>query len=187
MVVLLCAALGVGAFFLVRHTIYTVSAVPLPTALDPNFINQVNECFIPTAAVYGYALRITSGFRSMAEQAQIYNQGRLEDGHIVSEAPPGHSLHNYGFAVDIVDKWKGYNINWKELISIGAYCGLDNGGDGDYPHFEYRDGLTTDDFAAGKRPAPLTLPCPVMAQRAQNSQPLTLKDLQACDAPRFAL
>ena len=150
----------IGAFVFTEHT-YPVSPVPLPTAIDPNFMAQVNECFIPTAAVYGFSLRIVSGFRSIAQQEQVYDQGRLENGHLVSEAPPGHSLHNYGFAVD---------IDWPELIAIGAYCGLENGGDGDYPHFEYRDGLTTDDFSAGMRPKPLTLPCPIMADRFKNNQ-----------------
>ncbi|MCL4405031.1 MAG: M15 family metallopeptidase [Patescibacteria group bacterium] len=163
-----------------------VVAVPIPTGLDPNFINQVNKCFIPTAAVYGYDLRITSGFRTLAQQQQIYDQGRLEDGEVVTEAPPGHSLHNYGFAVDVADRIRGYNIDWQELIAIGAYCGLGNGGVGDYPHFEYRGGLTTDEFAAGMRPKPLTLPCPIMAARAKENRPLTLKDLQSCGAPDFS-
>ena len=88
--------------------------------------------------------------------------------------------------MDIVDRWKGYDINWSQLIAIGAYCGLGNGGVGDYPHFEYRGGLTTDEFAAGMRPKPLTLPCAVMAERAKDNEPLTLKDLQACGAPNFA-
>ncbi len=182
-VMLVCAT--VGSLFLVRHSFYAAKAVPVPTGLDPNFINQVNECFIPVANLYGYSLRITSGFRSMAEQQQIYDQGRLENGAIISEAPPGHSLHNYGFAVDVVDRWRGYNINWQKLIAIGAYCGLGNGGVGDYPHFEYRGGLTTDQFAAGMRPAPLVLPCTTMAERAKDAQPLTIKDLQGCGAPNF--
>ena len=185
--------IAVGIFFIclicvfvfAEHT-YPVSPIPLPTTINQNFITQVNECFVPTAAVYGFSLRITSGFRSLAQQQQVYDQGRLENGHLVSEAPPGHSLHNYGFAVDVVDRWKGYDINWPELIAIGAYCGLDNGGTGDEPHFEYRDGLTTDDFSAGMRPKPLTLPCPIMADRFKNNQPLTLKDLQACGAPNFS-
>ncbi len=162
---------------------YVVKAAPIPTGLDPNFITQVDDCFLPTAAVYGYDLRITSGFRSIAQQQQIYDQGRLEDGTVVSEAPPGHSLHNYGFAVDIVDRTKGYDVDWSQLIAIGAYCGLGNGGVGDYPHFEYRGGLDTDQFAVGMRPAPLTLPCPAMATRAAAGQVLTLQDLRACDAP----
>ena len=183
---LLAACLTLG-FIFTRHN-YSVSPapIPIPTGLDPNFLTQVDDCFLPTAAVYGYTLRIVSGFRSMTQQQQIYDQGRLEDGHIVSEAAPGHSLHNYGFAVDVVDRWKGYNINWPQLIAIGAYCGLGNGGVGDYPHFEYRDGLTTDEFAAGMRPKLLTLPCEIMATRATDNKPLTLEDLHACGAPNFS-
>jgi hypothetical protein len=87
--------------------------------------------------------------------------------------------------VDIVDRWRGYNIDWPQLIAIGAYCGLGNGGVGDEPHFEYRGGLDTDQFAAGLRPVPLTLPCPAMVTRATAGQSLTLQDLQACGAPSF--
>jgi len=161
------------------------SVADLPTGMNQNFLDQVNKCFIPTAAAYGYTLRITSGFRSMTEQAQIYDDGREDTGTIISEAPPGHSLHNYGYAVDVVDRWSGYNINWTKLIAIGNYCRLENGGPGDLPHFEYRGGLSTDDFAAGKRPPPLTLPCPIMTTRAQENQPLTLADLRGCGAPDF--
>ncbi len=159
--------------------------VPMPTAIDPNFITQVNECFIPTAAVYGYTLRITDGFRSLTQQDQLYAQGRTIDGHIVTEAAPGKSIHNYGFAVDVVDVYRGYDIDWVKLGKIGTYCGLEQGPDGDLPHFEHRGGLTTSDFAAGLRPQPLTLPCAIMDQRAKANEPLTLKDLQGCGAPRF--
>jgi peptidoglycan L-alanyl-D-glutamate endopeptidase CwlK len=115
----------------------------------------------------------------------MYNQGRTVNGHIVSEAPPGHSLHNYGYAVDVADKYKGYNINWTRLVKIGAYCSLESGGVGDLPHFEERAGLTTDQFAAGMRPPPLTLPCAIMENRTATSSPLTLKALKACGAPKF--
>lgn len=179
-----CVAIAAVVILLFWHATYLVSAAPY--GLDQNFATQVDDCFLPVAAVYGYDLRITSGFRSLAQQQQIYDQGRLEDGTVVSEAPPGHSLHNYGFAVDIVDRIKGYNINWSQLVVIGAYCGLDNGGVGDYPHFEYHGGLDTEQFAAGLRPKPLTLPCPVMATCAAAGQPLTLQDLQACGAPDFS-
>ena len=155
---------------------------PIPTALDPNFLTQVNECFIPTAAVYGYDLRITSGFRSLSEQAAIYDSGRTVDGHIVTWAEPGKSLHNYGFAVDVVDRLRGYNIDFDKLAKIGAYCGLEQV---DPPHFEHRAGLTTADFEAGKRPPPLTLPCSVMDERVKANQPLTIKDLQSCGVPKF--
>lgn len=161
---------------------YMKSIVPMSAEINQNFLTQVNECFIPTAAVYGYTLRITSGFRSMAEQSQLYEQGRTVDGHIVSWAPIGRSLHNYGFAVDVVDRWRGYNVNWKKIAKIGVFCGLEQVDD---PHFEHRDGLTTFQFEAGAWPLPLTLPCELMSGRAKANQPLTLVDLKACGAPKF--
>lgn len=159
--------------------------VPFPTDMDPNFLTQVNECFIPIAAAYGYTLRISDGFRTVAEQDELYNQGRTVNGHIVTEAPGGKSIHNFGFAVDVVDRWREYDINWDKLRNIGAFCGLEPSDEGDISHFEYRDGLTTADFAVGKRPAPLTLPCAIMDERAKAGEPLTLKDLQNCGAPKF--
>ncbi len=156
--------------------------VPMPTEIDQNFLTQVNECFIPAATVYGYTLRIVSGFRTMEEQESIFEQGRTENGHIVSWAPVGKSIHNYGFAVDVVDRWRGYNIDWKKLAKIGAFCGLNQVDD---PHFEYRGGLVTAHFKAGFRPSPLALPCALMDERAKANQPLTLKDLKDCGAPNF--
>jgi peptidoglycan L-alanyl-D-glutamate endopeptidase CwlK len=159
--------------------------VPLSTEINPNFLTQVNDCFILTASVYGYTLRITTGFRSISDQTQLYDQGRTINGHIVTEAEPGHSLHNYGYAVDVADKYKGYNINWTRLVKIANYCSLESGGVGDLPHFEERAGLSTDQFATGLRPPLLTLPCPIMAERIASSSPLTLKDLKGCGAPKF--
>jgi len=155
---------------------------PLLTSLNNNFLKQINDCFIPTAAVYGYTLRITSGYRSMEEQQAIYDSGREVNGHIVTWAEPGRSLHNYGYAVDMVDRWRGFDIDWQKLAKIGAYCGLEQVDD---DHFEHRSGLTTDDFAAGKRPPLLKLPCKLMAERADANQPLTFADLKQCGAPIF--
>ncbi len=189
LLVLMCIVLAcmIGGMNFVKNNLsaLTVSkAVPIPTALDPNFLTQVNECFIPTAAIYGYTLRITSGFRSAAEQAAIYDSGRSVDGHIVTWAEPGRSLHNYGFAVDVVDRYRGYNIDFDKLAKIGTYCGLEQV---DPPHFEHRAGLTTDQFEAGMRPPPLTLPCAIMDERAKANQPLTLQDLKDnnCGVPQF--
>ena len=165
--------------------IVTQPAIVMPTELDSNFITVVNECFMPITALYGYTLRISSGFRSLNEQDLEYQQGRTINGHIITEAPAGKSIHNYGFAVDVVDRWKGYDIDWIKLGKIGAYCGLEQGPDGDYPHFEHRGGLTTADFAAGLKPSMLILPCPILDILAKANKPLTLNGLKACAAPEF--
>ena len=161
------------------------ASLPEPTAINQNFLNQVEQCFIPTAAVYGFHLRITAGFRSMATQEAVYDLGRTTNGHIVTEAAPGHSLHNYGYAVDVADEQKGYKINWTKLVKIASYCGLESGGTGDLPHFEERAGLTTDQFAMGMRPPLLTLPCTTMQTRFASGDKLTLRDLEKCGAPNF--
>jgi hypothetical protein len=162
-----------------------VQSVPMPTDIDQNFLTQVNECFIATATIYGYTLRISSGFRTVEEQDQLYNQGRTINGHIVTEAPGGKSIHNYGFAVDVVDRWHEYNIDWKKLGKIATFCGLEPSDEGDISHFEYRSGLTTADFIAGRKPEPLILPCTIMNERAKVNQLLTFKDLQNCGVPKF--
>ncbi len=159
---------------------------PLPTAMDPSFDAQIKDCFLPIASLYGYDLRVTSGFRTVEEQEAVYQLGRTEIGHIVTEAPGGKSIHNYGFAVDVADRARGYDINWVRLRKISEYCGLEENDEvGDWPHFENRGGLTVDDFAAGKRPGTLVLPCLLMSERAAADQQLTLLDLKDCGAPEF--
>ncbi len=184
----LTAAIVIGFYFShhqAKKIVVQPKLAPMPTAIDPNFNTQVNECFLPTAAVYGYNLRITSGFRSLSEQNQIYEQGRTVDGHIVSDTPAGRSIHNFGFAVDVADRIWAFNIDWAKLGKIAAYCGLEQGPDGDLAHFEHRSGLSRDDFVAGLRPPALSLPCAIMETRAQTNKPLTRKDLQVCGAPKF--
>jgi hypothetical protein len=183
---LVVSAIGIYfVFYNSSSTTVVIQAAPLPTAENLNFLTQVNNCFLPVATAEGYDLRITAAFRSFAEQAQIYQEGRTTDGEVISEAPPGHSLHNYGYAIDVADRTAGYNLNWTKLVKIAAYCSLESGGVGDLPHFEYRGGLTTDQFAAGLRPPPLTLPCAIMDNRTATSAPLTLTQLQACGSPKF--
>ena len=168
-----------------KHVYIVRVLPPFPTAMDPNFMTQVNDCFLPVAALYGYDLRITAALRTAQEQDALYDEGRTVDGHIVTEAPAGKSIHNYGLAVDVADIYRGYDIDWTKLVAIGAYCGLQSGGTGDLPHFENRGGLTTGDLAEGLRPAPLVLPCAVMSERSSSTDPLTLQDLQSCGAPTF--
>ncbi len=181
------------ALFIVRQfnhgevlgSVIDTTPPPPPTALDANFEKQVNECLIPIANIYGYTLRINSGFRTVEEQEKLYEQGRTVDGHIVTHTV--RSIHNYGFAVDVVDRFRGYEVDWERLGRIGFYCGLQQG-DEEYDekvHFQHRDGLTIEQFEAGKRPRPLELPCSSMEARARSGEALTMDDLRRCSAPAF--
>lgn len=45
-------------------------------------------------------MRVTCGFRSVAEQNVLYSMGRTRPGKIVTNAQGGQSVHNYGLAMD---------------------------------------------------------------------------------------
>lgn len=50
----------------------------------------------------GHHYVATYGYRTAAEQAKLYFQGRTVPGRIVTNARPGFSVHNYGAAIDFV-------------------------------------------------------------------------------------
>lgn len=86
----------------------------------------------------------------------------------VTNAPGGHSYHNYGLAFDVcvIDRgtlnWvEGVDVNdnditdYEELGAIGERLGLQWGGRwkfADMPHFQLTFGLTIGDLLAGTRP-----------------------------------
>ena len=117
-------------------------------------VEIIKEC---DAALTGKAkVRITQGLRSFAEQAVLYAQGRTKPGRKVTNARPGQSIHNYGFAVDIcmiidgkvaswdtTKDWDNDQIaDWYECVKIFAKYGWNWGGNWktfkDLPHFEKR-------------------------------------------------
>jgi peptidoglycan L-alanyl-D-glutamate endopeptidase CwlK len=52
------------------------------------------------AETKGLEYKVISGTRSWKDQEKIYAQGRTAPGKIVTKAPPGHSMHNFGLAID---------------------------------------------------------------------------------------
>lgn len=93
----------------------------------------------------GYTFFITDGFRSIAEQNELYAQGRTKPGKIVTNAKGGESAHNYGLAVDCAFQKGGtlfYNADLYARIypiarSLGFELGADWTGFVDKPHFEH--------------------------------------------------
>ena len=93
----------------------------------------------------GYDLRITSGFRSFAEQQALYDQGRKDKTKpIVTNAKPGQSQHNFGKAFDVCflgkEPYPNDDKKWKAIADIGKSLGLKPGyyfkKFVDKPHFE---------------------------------------------------
>lgn len=114
-----------------------------------NIINECNRSLTGRAKV-----RISQGLRTFKEQDELYAIGRTKPGKIVTNAKGGQSIHNYGFAVDIVliidgkiaswdtaKDWDGDNISdWMECVNIFKKYGWSWGGDWktfkDLPHFD---------------------------------------------------
>lgn len=114
-----------------------------------NIINECNRSLTGRAQV-----RISQGLRTFKEQDDLYAIGRTKPGKIVTNAKGGQSIHNYGFAVDIVliidgkiaswdtaKDWDGDRISdWTECVNIFKKYGWSWGGDWksfkDLPHFD---------------------------------------------------
>lgn len=127
-------------------------------------VQEKVRLFLAKAKEAGFDLRITDGHRTPKEQDEIYARGRTVPGRVVTYAkgtPVPQSLHNFQCAIDVVDKKRGYDIDWNKLGKIGEACGLEWGGRWtrpvDKPHFQYTGGLTLKQLQQGKRPQPEVL------------------------------
>ena len=97
-------------------------------------------------------IRVTQVVRSWNDQQKLYAQGRTTPGTIVTQAPPGHSWHEFGMAVDVAPfdavgqpQWKVddpvWGPVWQRIIRLGESLGLFSGDQfvrcsKDDPHFQ---------------------------------------------------
>ncbi len=106
----------------------------------------------------GIDIRVTRGLASWNDQQKIWLQGRDQTGKvidplkIVTNAPPGHSWHNFGMAVDVAPfdaqgkpEWKLddpiWGPVWRRIIALGESLGMYSGDEfvhcpKDDPHFQ---------------------------------------------------
>ena len=111
--------------------------------IHPFLLTKV-EMVIAEAQANGIDLRVVRGFRDLETQRKYYAQGRTEPGPKITNAPPGLSYHNYGWAVDVCEytngqpNWK--SKHWQKIGEIGKKYGLIWGGDWkrlvDKPHLQ---------------------------------------------------
>lgn len=75
--------------------------------------------------------RVTSGHRSMEEQARLYAKGRTPQeiksqvakrgtGGAVTDAPPGASAHNWGLAIDVEGRDQAKVIQLGRALGFGT-------------------------------------------------------------------
>ncbi len=114
--------------------------------LHPSIRAKVKEFIIKAEQELGIKLRISSGYRSNAEQDKLYAVGRDTPGKIITHKKGGESTHNKRLAFDVVEIkngkaiWK--NPNWNKIGKLGKSLGFSWGGDWtsfkDKPHFEMK-------------------------------------------------
>lgn len=121
-------------------------------------LQPLAQRFVENCRAAGVEVLITCTFRSNAEQAQLYAQGRTLPGKIITNAKPGQSKHNNtienraaSLAFDIVPmvdgkpQWDAKHPAWQVCGRIGRALGLEWAGDWvrfkEYPHFQLPDGL----------------------------------------------
>jgi hypothetical protein len=120
--------------------------------LHPKIRDKAKQLLNRAEKELGIKLRVTSGFRTYAEQNALYAQGRTTKGGIVTNAKGGQSNHNFGTALDVVPivngkaDWKASAETWNKIGKLGKELGFDWGGDWkglvDKPHFEMQFGNT---------------------------------------------
>ena len=115
--------------------------------LDPRIRCIVKHLINLMEDKYKIRMRVTDGYRTHAEQNNLYKKGRTTKGPKVTWVKGGYSYHNYGLAVDVCriekgkDYWymKDYKIFNSEAIKFGAEWGISFK---DNPHFQFPFGKT---------------------------------------------
>ncbi|MGY4691534.1 M15 family metallopeptidase [Salibacterium sp. K-3] len=133
------------------------------SSLHPE-VEEMKQEFVEQTAEQGIDVVITQGYRSEAEQDNLYAQGRAEEGSIVTYAEGGESYHNYGLAVDFaIQKPDGqvtwntaYDGNgngesdWQEAGDIAKLIGFEWGGDWqqfqDFSHLQWDPGVSVQEL-----------------------------------------
>lgn len=97
------------------------------------------------AELLSFPIIVTQGLRTWATQDALYAQGRTAEGKVVTDAPGGHSMHNFGLAVDLAPTdgsgvdWNGKDAKWDEMLAKAPSVGLAEGAQWrtfpDEPHF----------------------------------------------------
>jgi peptidoglycan L-alanyl-D-glutamate endopeptidase CwlK len=127
--------------------------------VDPALADAVRAAATNLEALGTYIL-VVSGLRTAEEQEALYAQGRTKPGHIVTNAKAGHSMHNYGLAVDVVPYLSGQTgaLNWnagteqfQAMVAALKNEGLSWGGD--WVHFKDEDHFQLSTLPVNPTPA----------------------------------
>ncbi len=113
--------------------------------IHPELASRI-RAVVAALAQAGINIEVVQGLRTIAEQNELYKQGRTKKGPVVTNAKGGQSNHNYGLAVDVVPfvngqpQWNAPNSVWMAIGHEGNKLGLEWGGSWkkfiDKPHLQ---------------------------------------------------
>lgn len=116
---------------------------------------ETRQCaidFLARCKASGLSVLVTCTWRSAADQADLYAQGRTKPGPVVTWAKPGQSRHETGEALDVVPLRAGKPVwgtagadlaLWQQVGALGEAAGLEWAGRWpakirEYPHFQFK-------------------------------------------------
>ena len=124
--------------------------------LEPSTRKMAYE-MIKACTEEGIDLLVTSTFRDVESQNELYAQGRTKPGGKVTNAKGGFSFHQYRCAFDVVPLVNGKAIwndqkLWERIRDIGEAVGLESASRWksfqEWPHFQNTNGLSVRDLLA---------------------------------------
>jgi peptidoglycan LD-endopeptidase CwlK len=127
-------------------------------------VKAMAEQLIDACKAVGIDLLVTSTYRDLEAQAELYAKGRTVPGRIVTCAKPGESLHNWRVALDFCPIEDG-KCAWADLTTfervgeiaerIGfEWAGRWTGAMREEAHVQYTGGLLLTQLEDGQTPAP---------------------------------
>ncbi|CCC85682.1 L-alanyl-D-glutamate peptidase [Paenibacillus polymyxa M1] len=159
-------------------------------------VRTAAECLIERSFALGIPIVITQGLRTIAEQNELYAQGRTKPGPKVTNAKGGTSYHNFGVAIDFSlllpdgrsvswdtqrDGNADHKADWMQVVAIAKELGFEWGGDWktftDLPHLQIVFGLSTAQYRAGKRPTKAQIDSVLSRiNKTGDDEPMTLEE-----------
>jgi hypothetical protein len=97
--------------------------------LEPEFRAKVEQV-ISGLKDLGIKVGVVCARRTLAEQNELYAQGRTAVGPVVTNARGGSSPHNFGLAVDLCPfhndrlDWNADDKIWRAIADMAVGCGL---------------------------------------------------------------
>jgi peptidoglycan LD-endopeptidase CwlK len=130
-------------------------------------VKDMAEQLIEACKAAGIDLLITSTYRDLEAQAELYAKGRTTGGNIVTNAKPGESFHNWRVALDFVPIEDG-KCAWSDLAAferVGEiaerlgfqWAGRWTGSLREEAHVQYTGGLTLTQLENGSIPSAPTV------------------------------